>query len=416
MRIAYLNADRGIPVLGDKGASVHVREFVTALAGLGHEVALLCAHRGEGNPCPPARLIELPPDDACAGIEEQRSRLGITCEQEDETLRRELAGLAYDRALCERVLQALDATGAYPQVLYERYALFHHAGADVAAALDIPRVLEVNAPLVEEQERYRGLRLKALAEDVETLSFLRADHVIAVSEEVRDHVLSRGVPARRVSVFPNGVDLARFHPAVDGRAVRERYGLGGAPVIGFVGSFKPWHGLDFLIEVFGRVLSHRPDAVLLAVGDGPALGDMRARAAQARIIDNIVFAGRVAHADVPHHLAAMDVTVAPYPAQNGFYFSPLKVVESLAAGRPVVAPRAGQLAALLRDGETGLLFPPGDREACAAGILELMNDPPRLHAMSRRASAAARADFGWDKTARRVVDLMSGLHCAEGAS
>jgi glycosyltransferase involved in cell wall biosynthesis len=109
----------------------------------------------------------------------------------------------------------------------------------------------------------------------------------------------------------------------------------------------------------------------------------------------------------------MDLTVAPYTAQDGFYFSPLKVVESLAAGRPVVAPQLGQLTHLLRDGVTGLLYPAGDRKAFVERMLELLNDPLRLQVMGRAAATAGK-DFGWDKTAHRVTEVMMYL-CEGGA-
>ena len=111
----------------------------------------------------------------------------------------------------------------------------------------------------------------------------------------------------------------------------------------------------------------------------------------------------------------MDITVAPYTAQDGFYFSPLKVVESMAAGRPVVAPRLGQLTDLLQDGVTGLLYPPGDRDIFVNQVSELLNNVPRLQAMSRAAAAAAREDFGWDKTALRATEIMMRLRASRTA-
>ena len=415
MKIAYLCADRGIPVLGDKGASVHVREFVSALAGLGHEVTLLCAKQGTGNPCPPVRMIELPPDESADEMALEAAQLGMGNEEKDQTLHRELGKLACDRKLAARVLMALDQAGVQPDLLYERYALFHRAGGQVATALNIPLMLEVNAPLAEEQERFRGLRLKALADATETETLCRSDHVIAVSAAVREHALSRGALGERVTVLPNGVDTSRFHPGVDGGPVRERYELDGRPVIGFIGSLKPWHGLDFLLDAFTNILARRPDAALLLVGEGPALIDLQARVARDQLHGRVILTGRIPHADIPAYLAAMDITVAPYTAQDGFYFSPLKVVESLAAGRPVVAPRLGQLTDLLQDGVTGLLYPPGDRDIFVNQVIELLNDVPRLRAMSRAAAAAAREDFGWDKTALRATEIMMRLRAPRAA-
>lgn len=410
MKIAYLNTDQGIPVLGDKGASVHVREFVTALSRLGHEVTLLCATPGSGNPCPPARLLALPPEVAADELEAEGKRLGLHREMREHiVLRREVGKLVCDGKWPGRALAALRQVDACPDAVYERYALFHGAGAEIARALGVPRVLEVNAPLVEEQERFRGLYLKDLAAEREALAFQRADHVIAVSDAVRNHVLAQGVPAERVSVLPNGVDTERFHPAVDGRPMRARHGLGERPVIGFVGSMKPWHGTDFLLDAMARIVTRRPDAVLLLVGDGPALADLRARVAAEGMARHVVIAGRAAHDDMPAYLAAMDVTVAPYTPQPNFYFSPLKVMESMAAGRPVVAPRLGQLTFLLQEGVSGLLYPPGDLDAFVAQLLRLLNDPPLLRAMGREARRAAQSDFAWEHTARRTVDIMAAL-------
>ncbi|MBU6498035.1 MAG: glycosyltransferase, partial [Rhodospirillales bacterium] len=115
------------------------------------------------------------------------------------------------------------------------------------------------------------------------------------------------------------------------------------------------------------------------------------------------FPGAIAHADIPAALARMDLTVAPYLAQEDFYFSPLKVVESLAAGCPVVAPRIGQIPELVADGQTGLLYEPGDLAACRAAILRLLDDPAGRHRMGREAAARARRDWDWTRLADRVV-------------
>src|SRR5260370_19695942 len=177
MNIAYLCADRGVPVLGDKGASVHVREFATALAGMGHEITLLCANRGTGNDCPPIRLIELPPDDDPVTVAAESARRSIPSAPRDATLHRELGKLACDRGLAARVLASLDEAGLQPDAIYERYALFHRAGGGVAKSFKIPRMLEMNAPLVEEQEPLRCVPLKDHAGDIDAASSGRSRQV-----------------------------------------------------------------------------------------------------------------------------------------------------------------------------------------------------------------------------------------------
>ncbi len=413
MQIAYLCADRGVPVLGDKGASVHIREFVSALARLGHEVTLLCAREGAGNPAPDARLIELPPDETADAIEAQAALLGLDADKNDRVLNRELGKLACDRNLPSRVIAALERAGACPDILYERYALFHRAGAHVARTLGIPHLLEVNAPLAFEQERFRDLRLKAEAQASEADILSGCDHIIAVSEAIGTHALTVGADPARITVVPNGVDIERFQGPTNAVLVRDRYGLGERPVIGFVGSLKPWHGLDFLLDAFDGIRAAHPDAMIMVVGDGPERERLAARVARTRLHRDVVFTGRVAHHEVPDHLAAMHITVAPYMSHEGFYFSPLKVVEAMAAGRPVVAPRLGQLGELVADGATGLLYPPEDLGAFVRAVVTLLAHPQQRLAMGEAASASARELGGWTRAARQVIAIAQTLRIAE---
>jgi glycosyltransferase involved in cell wall biosynthesis len=408
MKILYLNADRGIPVLGDKGASVHVREFITALAAAGHEVVLACASLGEGNAPPPATILHLPPVVSDAELAAECGAVGLPHTALDDRLtRRELTRLAYDRRLASRVRERLAGIGFVPELIYERQALFHAAGASLARELGIPRLLEVNAPLVEEQERFRGLFLKSVAEDFEQRSFRGADAIFAVSQEVAGYISSTGIAPSVIHTVPNGVDLTRFHPAADGRAVRARLGLGSERVIGFIGSFKPWHGVGFLADAFALLAKERGDVHLLCVGEGPELEATRAVIAGHGLAPRASFVGRIAHAEIPAYLAAMDVSLAPYLPDPGFYFSPLKVVESLACGTPVIAARLGQLAQLVDHGRTGFLFAPGEASDLLAWLHELLADSAGQSAMRQRARARAEQDCGWN----RVVERMT----AEGA-
>lgn len=402
MKIAYLCFDFGIPVLGDKGASVHVREMVAALARAGHEMTLLGARIGSGNPPPPCNLIEIKPSAPTNGYK--------------GTLRTERARIEFDRDLPRRVDDVLRQVAVVPAGIYERFSLFSRAGVDLAARRGIAHVLEVNAPLVEEQERYRDLQLKDEALAFERATLMGTDHVVAISKEVAAYVAERGVDSERISVIPNGVDTVRFAPGHHGEVIRARHKLGRRPVVGFVGSLKPWHGIDILLEAFALVHEREPETALLVVGDGPELAGLRLAVAGRGLEEHVMITGRVAHDEVPAYLCAMDVTVAPYRPNGHFYFSPLKVVESLACGTPVVAPRLGQLEELVRDGITGLLYPPGDAAALAERVYALLSDSERRHTMGLTASALARSDYSWDANARAVARLISDASKPVGVS
>ncbi len=406
MKVLYLNPDGGIPVLGEKGASVHVRAFVTALAALGHEVALACSRLGAGNRPPPALLLEFGRDAPESSVRLMCAALGRDPDSAlaDRQMCRDIGRMALDATLAARVADDLAARHFPPALIYERHALFHASGAALARRLGVPRILEVNAPLIEEQARHRGLALREAAVAIERRSFLAADLIVAVSAAVRDYVLARGVPADRVMVAANGVEVARFTQGARARDTRRaRLGLSGATVCGFIGSFKPWHGMGFLLDALEDLFAGADALHLLAVGDGPLLAGLRARAAAGRWGHRLHFTGSVPHDDIPAYLAAMDFTVAPYADQPDFYFSPLKIVESMAAGRAVVAPATGQIPELITHGESGWLYAPDDRAGCGAGISTLAGDLAMRRAMGRAAQTVAARGWDWTEVARRIL-------------
>jgi glycosyltransferase involved in cell wall biosynthesis len=407
VRILYLNFDRGIPVLGDKGASVHVREFAAAAAALGHEVLLACARLGSGNVAPPVQLLELTLESAPGRTATQAAAGAADAgSQRLPPIDRELSKLVYDEWVGNRLLRELAARAYRPDLIYERHALFCTAGAGVAARLGCPRILEVNAPLVEEQKRFRGLVLESIARRMEVESFRGAAAIVAVSEQVRSYIHgASGVSAQRIHVLANGVDVERFGSAPGREQIRQRLGWGaGDAAIGFIGSFKPWHGTSFLLEVFEALAPIRPAARLFAVGDGPERERFRERVERSPFGDRVHLTGRVPHAQIPSWVAAADIVAAPYEAIDNFYFSPLKVLEALAGGKPVVAPRVGQLVELIEDGRTGLLYPPGDAAACRDAILSLIDDPAARRAMGA-ATRSAAAGQSWRGIVQRVLEI-----------
>ena len=202
-----------------------------------------------------------------------------------------------------------------------------------------------------------------------------------------------------VEVFGSwrGVDAERFCP--EGEPARLE--ANGSVVVGFVGSLRPWHGVEVLCQAFGRVAGD-PRFHLLVVGDGPERRSVRAL--EARFPDRVTLTGGVSHEDVPRYLRAMDMAVAPYPNLDRFYFSPLKVLEYMAAGRAVVASGIGQVAELIRDGSTGILVPPGDPDALAAHLRELADDPGRRELLGHAAAQAVRREHLWTHRATEIVE------------
>jgi glycosyltransferase involved in cell wall biosynthesis len=306
-------------------------------------------------------------------------------------------------ALCtaaERTV--LDLHQAQPfDLIYERYSLFSAAGVRASSALGIPCFVEVNAPLVAEQRQFRKLMQVDVAEAIEAEVFQGADALLAVSEPVRDYMLAKGAAAEGTHVIPNGADVTRFHPGVEARRPR----IPGAKfVVGFSGSLKPWHGIEMLLDAFRLLARRSPDYHLLIVGDGPLRDWVRGYVRGAELEAAVTCTGWVGHEQLPGLLRGMEVTVAPYPAMEGFYFSPLKLYEYMAVGAPVVASDVSEIARIIRHEETGLLIEPGDPAALADQIERLRADPLLRARIGAEAARKAR-EFTWESNALQVTDL-----------
>lgn len=383
MRVAYVCADPGVPVFGRKGASVHVQEVLRSLRRRGAQVHLLCARTG-GEP---------PPDLAGVPVHAlPRIRNADPAQRE-----RDLIGAN------PALLWALDRIGPV-DLVYERYSLWSSAGMAYAARSAAAGVLEVNAPLIDEQVRHRALVHRGAAETVALAAMADATAIVTVSEPVADWV--RAKVTRTVYVVPNGVNVDRIRPAAPG----PRPGF----TVGFVGTLKPWHGVDLLVRALARVAGTDRGWRLLLVGDGPQAASLRELAATLGVADLVEMTGAVDPADIPAYLHQMDVAVAPYPECPDMYFSPLKLYEYLAAGLPVIASAIGQVRGVLTDGVDGLLVPAGDIEALAGALAELRADPARRTALGAAARRTAVERHTWDAAVEQILQV-AGLSLAAAA-
>jgi glycosyltransferase involved in cell wall biosynthesis len=388
MRIAYLCSDLGVPVYGTKGASIHVRELSRALQELGHEVLVLCARLDGSRPDSfDVPLVEVPLEQGHLALGDRGARAA-----------------AYVETLPERMLPRL--RGFAPDVLYERFALNGSAGLALAHALRIPLVIEVNAPIVDEEVAHRGLRNADGARTVEQAVLRQADRLVAVSGDLKRWLVGLGVEAERIAVVPNAVDPDRFEIRPQERdAVRRRLDVNGTPVVAFAGTLKPWHDPTILVRAVGLLRERRVATRLLIVGDGPQRPAVEELAREQNLTAAVTVTGAVAHDEVPAYLGAADVAAVTYHPETGRYFSPLKLFEYLAAGLAVVAAELGEIPHCVRAGETGLLYPPGDAEALADGLAALLADRDRAAALGRNGREHVRRHHTWAANARAVVEL-----------
>jgi glycosyltransferase involved in cell wall biosynthesis len=316
----------------------------------------------------------------------------------------ELMGLIYNLHGYRGLARAIRKSR--PDLIYERYALNTFCGVWASRRFGIPLVLEVNAPLRREQRALGRLAFRRLARFSERWICSNSTRTIVVTDVMRRMLVEEGVRPERLTVMHNGVDPSEFHPGVSGEAVRRRHGLDGKTVVGFVGWFRPWHGLEMLLDAV-RGLAHEGSGVrLLLVGDGPACADLRRQADTEELRSRVVFTGPVPREEIPHHVAAMDVAVQPSATA---YACPLKLIEYMALGRCVVGPDQENVHEILEHGADGLLFRAGDAGALREALSAAVRDG-ELRARLGHAAAAtvARRGLHWTGNARRTLELIFG--------
>ena len=356
MLVASVNQDPGIRPGGRKGAAVHVESMRRAFRAAGAQVAEL---DDKGSECLEARLTEV---------------------------------------LAQRGGEAL---------VYERYALGCVTASRVAARADVPHVLEVNAPLIEEAARFRAPvdaeRLRRLEHEV----FARARAILAVSDGVAESVRAHGLPAGRVLVRPNAVDGERFRPT---RSPCLPAGVVIPPsdfVLGFHGRLRSWHGFPRLVGAFRRLLDQSLAVHLLLIGEGDwagGLADCERSSAAPLPPGHVTVLGWRPQDELASIVARYDALALTYEAEVPCYFSPLKLLEAMAVGAVPVVPDLGDLPRIVRHEETGLVYPAGD-EVALAGQLERLVRGTELRQRLGLAAAQAARSRSWTSIAREVLAI-----------
>ncbi len=391
MRITWSIPVWGQTLTSTRGDMVRARHLIAALRRQGHDVKVVERSGGESD----------------AGTELMvKGYRGVVRRLLPEPAAlalRDVSRYANSRAFGKRV--AAEARAHRSDIIVETQINGAVSGAVAARMTGLPLVLDDCSPSCEEQEIGSGL--PSVAHRVLMSQAKAATTVVATSRSVRDRLVREGLPAEKVRIVRNGVDLEAFDRA-DRTAIRERLGLADRCVVGFVGSFLDWHRVDLLIEAVSGVERRHALNVLL-VGAGANLEPVLRQAAELGIADRVVSVGAVQPERVPAYIAAFDVGVLPDTLDYG---NPMKLTEYAAASLPTVAPDRPSVREVVRRGKTGLLFAPGRSGAMAAALSRLAGDAELRQQLGSAGRQFVATNATWGALAGQLLDGVAGSAAA----
>ena len=313
-----------------------------------------------------------------------------------------LTELALMRRLQARIREV--AEKEKPDVIHAHSPVLNvYPALKVGRKLGIPVVYEIRAfwedaavdhgTCAEGSPRYR------LTKALETRACQRADHVFVLCNGLKNDLISRGIPAEKLTPVFNGVNPEDFKPCPADEEYRNAWGLAEKRIVGFIGSFYRYEGLDLLIRAFAVVHKANPDTVLLLVGGGEMEAELKTLAHKLNLQDTVIMPGRIPHNRVPGVYSLIDILVYPrYSMRLTELVTPLKPLESMAMGKVLVASDVGGHKELIRDGETGVLFKAGDELALIEQLQRLLDSPDLQHGIAEQAGTWVREHHTWAKT------------------
>lgn len=375
------------------GSLTHITGILGAFRRTGVKVGVLTCH-----PLP-ARLQAVVDDYEVAPALSEASRLMWDTEllAANASLRRS------GSALARRI---------GPTFVYQRHSPFLVAGADLAQSLRVPMVLEWNGSEAWIRENWRSDGAMARARLTRPLDRLllamernvisRATLVSAVSNVAAEMAVEAGADPRRTLVVPNAVDVGEVDAEL---AASPTTRDGAGPLLGWAGSFGPWHGA----EVAVRALSRLPAEIRLRmIGDGNERAACGEVAAALGVADRVEMTGALPRGEALRRLGECDVLLSPHTPlrDQPFFGSPTKIFEYMALGKPIVVSRLGQLGELFEDGVTARMVTPGDVDELADAVMDVLASSDRGLALGRAARRAAERLHSWDDRAELILERL----------
>lgn len=327
----------------------------------------------------------------------------------------------------------IDIPRIKPDAIYQRHTPVSFIGAYLANKYHIPLILEFNSSEIwkiknwQVKECFWRRALKKIFNyfiqvplicSVENYNLRSARLIVVVSKVLKEDLIARGVKAERILINPNGVDIEKFHPDCGGKKIRQKFHLQDKKVIGFIGTFGQWHGVEELAKAIVLFFARHSDwsdrVRFLLIGNGILFDNVKEIIEQGECSDKVIMTGLIPQNKSSQYLDACDVFVSPHipnPDGTHFFGSPTKLFEYMAMGKGIVASDLEQIGDILEDGVTARLVTPGNAENLADGIFELLNDEELCRQMGINARKKAEECYTWEQHVKRILkNLGAGDH------
>lgn len=369
------------------GSASHVVEFTEAMKKLGHEVT-----------------IHPPLEYDIANNSARLKFLGAKLKQRIIYWIEEFRSILSNISIFFESKKFLERTP--PDIIIIRYQLYHFATMVLARLKRVPAILEINAPMAFESRKFSKVyfQLPFLAEWTEYLSLKLANAIITVSEELKEFYVRKGILSEKIFVVPNGANIEKFSP-LSGNNVAPDIKQTKNLVIGFIGTFNKWHGINTLGETIWKCSKLETRTKFLLIGDGPLKPDLEKYINDHDLQNFVQFSGIVPHNQIPQYISAMDIVIAPYPKLDFFYFSPLKIFEYMSSAKAIIAARIGQVEELIQDGINGFLYEPDNQDELMSKLLMLVDDRSLRHKFGERARQTILKNYTWDRNAEKISKI-----------
>ena len=294
-------------------------------------------------------------------------------------------------------------------LIHERYSLYSIAGFLASRIFNTPLIVDVDAPLPYEVSLFWKIKFSKFQEAIINLTskitLNQAKAVTTVSEETKAYLIKKwGISPNKIFVIPNGVKTDIFSKKFNEKKIRENYNLKSDIVIMFVGSLKPWSGINNLIKSFYEAKKNIKKIKLFIVGGGEEKNDIENEISKLGLEGSVILTGNVPHQRIPELLSFADIAVLPYSRIKNFYFSPLKLFEYMAARKAIIASDQGQISRTIKHGETGILFEPGNIKELSEAIISLSRNKKKRLFLGKKAFLDVKGRT-WGSFTRKLLEV-----------